>query len=171
MNKNMNIDIISIILPHLHSREIYNFSKTSKQNNIYVTKYKHIYYESYLKEFWGETFINILKTNENYKKNLKDLYNKYKYNTFRNNLDIIQFFFQYLENQKNFKWNNDIFIFLYDIFYYLGINQYRPLLLSLRKNFLKYNNITKDDKRFMFIMGVSSILDRSIYTDNDNDNN
>lgn len=165
----MNTDITSIILQFLKSKEIYKFAKTSKENNKNVIKHKHIYYESFLRDHYSSTFIHILKeTDENYKKNLKDLYNKYKYTSLKNNFDIIMIFFQYLENKPKFKWNNDIFIFMYDIFYYICINQYRPTLLQLRKNFLEHNNITKDDCRFMFIMGVSSILDRDWYVDNDN---
>ena len=163
----MDTDTTSIILQYLRSREIYNFAKTSKENNKNVIKYKYTYYESYIRDKWGNILIHILKdTNVNYRENLKDLYNKYKYDTYQNNIDIIKLFFEYLENKTSFKWNNDFFIYFYDLFYYLAINQYRPSLLQLRNNLLEHNNINEDDCRFKFIMGISSIVDRDFYNDN-----
>lgn len=161
---NIDKDTTSIILQYLNSKEIYNFAKTSKINNKNVIKYKYIYYESSIRDNYGHILIDILKdTNVNYRINLKDLYNKYKYNSYKNNIDIIKLFFEYLENKTTFKWNNNFFIYFYNIFYYLTINQYKSSLLQLRNNFLENNNINKDDNRFEFIMGISRIIDRDFY--------
>ena len=79
----MSVDTFGHMLSFLDIRSIESLQQTNKEHKKVVDTFSHIYYESALREQYGESIIVLLKnTDEDYRKNIKIQYVKIEIEVF-----------------------------------------------------------------------------------------
>ena len=166
MSQLTNDDVFSCMLSYLDINTIENLSESTEDNKKIVDKFQHIYYKNHLVQIWGQGIIEILeKTEDNLKRDIKEIYNIFKIEDMYSVSKILYKFYECVSEDK-IVYNNDTFMFIYDLTYTnissengCPSSHSRIPLLEQREKFMKDNNI-EDGKKYHFITKSTSYIDR-----------
>ncbi len=165
MSQFTNEDIFSCMISFLDINTMENLSESTEENKKVVGKYQHIYYKNYLSELWGNELLVILeKSGFNLRKDIKNIYDEYKNNNITTVKKILQQFYKCV-GERTLKFNNDVFMFIYDICYTIISSQEHEseLRLSLftdRELFFSTNEIVEGSRQYKFIKNSTRYVDR-----------
>lgn len=167
----MSVDTFGHMLSFLDIRSIESLQQTNKEHKKVVDTFSHIYYESALREQYGESIIVLLKnTDEDYRKNIKTHFTAYKLITVKNSTKILGMFYNCI-HQKTISTNHHLFMMIYDLCYDLltkhdGITtmygNIKTVLKNHRNDFIKkhYSNEDISNKGLNYIMNATKHIDR-----------
>ena len=172
MSQLTNDDVFSCMISYLDINTIENLSESTEDNKKIVNKFQHIYYKNHLVQIWGQEIIELLeKTEDNLKRDIKEIYNNFKIANMSTVSKVLYKFYKCV-NEGKVVYNNDMFMFIYDLTYAsistansLPSSHNRIPLLEQRENFMKDNSI-EEGKKYKFIVNSTSYIDRWVYLNN-----
>ena len=164
MSQFTNDDVFGCMISFLDINTMENLSESTEENKKVVGKFQHIYYKNYLSQSWGNELFTILEKSRDLRKDIKNIYNEYKNQNIPTIKKILQQFYKCVGEEK-LKFNNDVFMFIYDICYttisaQTDADKLRMSLFTQRELFLFENKIVEGSKPYKFIKNATSYMDR-----------
>ncbi len=162
MSQFTNDDVFGCMISFLDVNTMKNLSESTEENKKVVEKYQHIYYKNHLSEVWGNEILIILEKSCDLRKDIKKIYNEYKLNNVQTVKKILHKFYHCV-CEGTLSYNNDVFMFIYDICYTtISTQEYdeelRSSLFSDRELFLEENEI--EGSKLKFIKNATKYMDR-----------